>query len=127
MDFILLSKEQSYHVHLLTQLKIIPYQYSTMMSPKYILENTHVLIQVSCNENVWGSRGIAPQYMKMSGQLHISAALPLEKDPMVCAGQEAGSAPGVIWTQWQRNNLCPCWELNKSVFLKMVPRRSSDK
>jgi hypothetical protein len=38
--------------------------------------------------------------MKVSGQLHAPAALPLEKVSLLPIGQEAEWAPEPVWTQW---------------------------
>jgi hypothetical protein len=40
--------------------------------------------------------------MEVSVQLHPSAALPQGKEPPVLIGQEAGWAPGPVWTLWRR-------------------------
>jgi len=38
----------------------------------------------------------------VSGQLHAPAALPLDKEPLVPIGYEAGWIPEPVRTQWQR-------------------------
>jgi hypothetical protein len=43
--------------------------------------------------------------MKMSGQLHVPAALLPEKEPKVPNGQEAGWAPESVRTRWREENV----------------------
>jgi hypothetical protein len=40
--------------------------------------------------------------MDMSGQLHASAALLPEKEPLVPVGYDAACAPEPVWTRWWR-------------------------
>jgi hypothetical protein len=46
--------------------------------------------------------------VEMNGYLHAPTALPPRKESLVPIGQEAGWAPVLVWTQWQRNNFSPC-------------------
>jgi hypothetical protein len=38
--------------------------------------------------------------MKTSGQLHVPAALPPGKEPLIPIGYEAGWVPEPFWTRW---------------------------
>jgi hypothetical protein len=44
--------------------------------------------------------------MEVSGQVHIPAALPPGKEPLVPIGQEAGWVPEPFWTRWRVGNAC---------------------
>jgi hypothetical protein len=37
--------------------------------------------------------------MEMSGQLHIPATLPPEKEPLIPTGEETGWTPEPVWTR----------------------------
>jgi hypothetical protein len=44
--------------------------------------------------------------MEVSSQLHTPTALPPGKEPPVPIGQEAGWAPGLVWTLWRGEKSC---------------------
>jgi len=71
----------------------------------------HVLNEVPCHEDIWGSGGIAPLILNLSTRcrwvvdLMSQPLYPLGKDPSVLTRQEDGWAPGPVWTLWQRQNI----------------------
>jgi hypothetical protein len=50
--------------------------------------------------------------MEVSGQLHVPAALPPGKEPLVPTGQEVGWTPEPVWMIWRRGNSWPYQDLN---------------
>jgi hypothetical protein len=65
----------------------------------------------------WDSGGVAPfilnlrHQIEVSGQLHVSIALPPGKETPVPTGYEAGWAPEAVWTR--------CWD-SKSLVVHPV-------
>jgi hypothetical protein len=62
--------------------------------------------------------------LEVSSQVHANAALPLEKEPPVPIGWEAGWATEPVWTLWRREHCWPYWDLNSdtSVFQPVASR-----
>jgi hypothetical protein len=60
----------------------------------------------------------------MSGQLHVPVAFPTGKQPPVPTGQEAGWAPGPVWTLWRQTNLTPPG--NRTPVAQPIARRYTD-
>jgi hypothetical protein len=45
--------------------------------------------------------------LEVRGQTHSLATLPLDKEPPVAIGYEAGWAPETVWTTWRGEKPCP--------------------
>jgi hypothetical protein len=62
--------------------------------------------------------------MQLSGQLHVSAGLPPQKEPRVPIGYEAGWAPESVWTLWRETKISfPCREFNPgSEYLTLISK-----